>query len=117
MNITLTLSERVAEQVEVFWKTDDGTAIADVDYIPSSGHVVFEPGETSKVINVVTIPRQTSNKRAFYIILDNAVNAEISDGTAVCNIVPLVVNGPLVKSSLITNAYNNQLGRGGVFPF
>lgn len=75
----------------------------------------FTPGEGGKDIDVNVLPRATSNQRRFFIELSDPVNAVISDSTGICSISPVNPNGPLVKSSLITNAYNNQLGRGGYF--
>lgn len=43
------------------------------------------------------------------------MNATIAVTAGVISFIPETPNGPLVKSSLITNAYNNQLGRGGYF--
>lgn len=115
MIILVNISRRSSESVLVGWATADDTAIAGIDYVPASGVIEFKPGETSKEIRIETIARNTQNKRRFFIILDNPVNAVISDPQAVLQIIPVIANGPLIKSSLITNAYNNQLGRGGYF--
>lgn len=115
MKIDINLSRVATEEVIVSWLTVDDTAIAGVDYVAGSGVINFPPGQTSKSVDVGILARDTGNKRQFFIVLDHPVNAVISDETAVCSIVPVVVNGPLIKSSLITNAYNNQLGRGGYF--
>ena len=115
MMIDVSLSRPDLDEISVAWTTRDGTALSGIDYKASAGVIEFLPNETSKVIEVEVIPRTTSNKRHFFVVLDHPVNAVISDETAVCNVVPVIVNGPLIKSSLITNAYNNQLGRGGYF--
>lgn len=115
MLIQVSLSQKTTEPISVKWRTEDDTAIAGVDYVSSSGKIDFAAGEQSKTISVDIIKRDTQNKRRFFVILDDAVNAEINDGLAECRVIPVNVNGPLVKSSLITNAYNNQLGRGGYF--
>lgn len=115
MIIQVNISRSSSESIMAEWATADDTAIAGIDYIPASGVIEFKPGETSKEIEIEIITRKTQNKRRFFVILDNPVNAVISDPQAVLQIIPVIVNGPLVKSSLITNAYNNQLGRGGYF--
>lgn len=115
MKIDILLSISTSEAVSVAWKTKDDTALSGIDYKEAAGVIQFAPGETSKTIEVETIARDISNKRRFFVVLSQPVNATISDDTSVCSIVPVVVNGPLIKSSLITNAYNNQLGRGGYF--
>lgn len=93
----------------------DDTAMAGVDYVAASGTLTFSPNQTSQTINIDTIQRDSSNKRRFFVVLDNPVNAVISDGVGECLIRPVLANGPLIKTSLIANAYNNQLGRGGYF--
>ena len=115
MDIAINLSRSPTEEVRVHWETKNDTAIAGVDYVSDSGELIFKPGEAVKKVTVDILKRDTSNARLFFIELSSPVNAIISDGTAECSIIPVLVNGPLVKSSLITNAYNNQLGRGGYF--
>lgn len=115
MDIVISLSQKATEEISVKWQTVDDTAIAGVDYVASAGELKFPPGVTSTKIAVPIIARTTSNIRKFFIVLDDPVNAEIADASGECRIVPVLANGPLIKASLITNAYNNQLGRGGYF--
>lgn len=115
MKIEIGLSKKPKELVSVSWMTEDGTAISGVDYVQASGVLMFNPGEVTKTIEIEIIPRSTSNKREFFVVLSSPINAVITDDTATCSIIPIISNGPLVKTSLITNAYNNQLGRGGYF--
>lgn len=115
MLIPVMLSKPSTDHVSVNWETQDNTAIAGIDYLQSSGVISFNPGQTAASISVELIDRDTTNERSFFVVLEDPINAVISDGTAECHVVPILKNGPLVKSSLITNAYNNQLGRGGYF--
>lgn len=115
MIIWLVLSKAGTEDISVKWSTVDDTAIAGIDYVGKTGVVTFPHGKTSTSVEVEIIPRNTKNARKFTVILEEPVNAVIADGVAECWIIPVQENGPLVKSSLITNAYNNQLGRGGYF--
>lgn len=115
MKINVTLSTKATEDVSVRWQTEDDTGISGIDYQQASGVLKFRAGEIQKQIEVEILVRSTSNKRRFFIRLDSPINAVISDGLGECAIVPVAVNGPLIRSSLITNAFNNQLGRGGYF--
>lgn len=115
MQISISLSRKSGEEISVNWATQDDTALSGVDYIATSGVMTFKPGQSSNVIDVSTLPHDTKNIRRFFVVLSDPINAIISDAHGDCTIIPVLANGPLVKSSLITNAYNNQLGRGGYF--
>ncbi|MCE1444795.1 hypothetical protein LWU69_04885 [Enterobacter hormaechei] len=117
MDIQVNLSRPATEIVTVDWRTVNDTAIAGVDYKSTSGTLVFSPKEQQKTISVEILSKDTHNARQFFIILDNAINGEIRDGQAECKIIPVLVNGPMIKTSLITNAYNNVNGRGDYFHF
>lgn len=117
MLISIGLSKKSAEEISVGWRTVDDTALAGIDYTASSGTMIFKPGQDSQTINVTTLSRETGNKRRFFIVLSDAVNAEITEATGQCNLVPLLANGPLVKESLLTNAYDRKNGRGDYFHF
>lgn len=117
MQIQVNLSQKGNEKISVAWHTVDDTALAGIDYIAASGVLEFQPGQTFNTISITTLERNTHNRRRFLIVLSDPVNVEISDSTGECNLVPLLVNGPLVRSSLITNAYNLQNGRGNYFHF
>lgn len=97
------------------WATEDDTAIAGLDYVSATGEAVFPPSKVTATIEIQTFKRDTSNKRRFLVRLSEPMNATIAVPAGVVSVLPETPNGPLVKSSLITNAYNNQLGRGGYF--
>lgn len=67
--------------------TQDGTATADVDYIPRTGQLVFQPGITNQTVSIQIIgdlnPEQDEN---FDLLITNAVNASIATGIAVATI-------------------------------
>ena len=77
---TVTLSEVSSQIVTVDYATADDSATAGSDYVPASGQVSFQPGETSKPVTVVVNgdvldePNET-----FFVNLSNAVNATIAD--------------------------------------
>lgn len=84
MLFTLTLSSASDEPVTVDFATEDGTAIAGVDYFAASGTVTFDPGETSAGIFVAIIPNTVvQDNRSFFVNLSNPGGATIEDGTAV----------------------------------
>ncbi|MEO0845347.1 MAG: Calx-beta domain-containing protein, partial [Cyanobacteria bacterium J06648_1] len=58
INFTVELSQASSDRLEIDYTTADGTAKADLDYIPQAGTLVFEPGETSKAIAVEVIDDQ-----------------------------------------------------------
>ncbi|MFN8494903.1 MAG: Calx-beta domain-containing protein [Caldilineaceae bacterium] len=76
--ITVTLSAPSAKQVSVSYATDNGTALAELDYTSTSGALVFNPGETSKTFAVqitndnVVEPNETVN-----LTLSNPANATL----------------------------------------
>jgi streptogramin lyase len=50
---TVSLSQAISDTVTVNFSTEDGTAsAANVDYIPTSGQLIFNPGETNKFVPV-----------------------------------------------------------------
>ena len=53
MTFTVRLSHQYDLPVSVNWATADGSATAGIDYVADSDTVVFEPGETSKTIEVL----------------------------------------------------------------
>ena len=117
MEIQVLLSRAATEDISVNWHTADDTALAGVDYVSASGMLEFKKGEQQKNITVATVERNTANVRRFYVVLSNPINAIIKDASATCSIVPVLANGPLIKSSLITNAYDRKNGRGDYFHF
>ena len=76
---TVTLSAADTHPVNVDYATRDITATAGSDYVSTSGTLTFNPGETSKTINV-TINGDTHFEfdEQFFLILSNPVNANLS---------------------------------------
>lgn len=79
----VTLSEPSPVSVRVDFSTADGTGQAGQDYVATSGTLVFAPGETSKTVRVPIIGDtvEEAGDKAFTVVLSNATNASISDGT------------------------------------
>ena len=87
-NFTVLLSPASSDTVTVNYATADDTAIADSDYVATSGTVTFTPGQQSKTVSVsingdmIFEPNETFN-----INLSNASNATIGDNQGVGTIV------------------------------
>src|SRR6185295_2136948 len=88
-NLVVTLSPPQAVPVSVNFTTVDGTAtVADNDYLPLSGTLVFGPGETTQVVSVSVVgDLQVELDETYTVVLSNPVNATIADGTGVGTIV------------------------------
>lgn len=72
------LSDSSDEIVTVDFMTVDGKAIAEVDYEPQKGALVYEPGETEMTIAVRLLTENATEPEAFAIELANPVNAWIA---------------------------------------
>lgn len=101
----LALSEATTETVSVAYTTVDGSAEANSDYTPTSGTVVFAPGETRKEVTVsilkdaATDPDETLQLK----ILDRA-GVFLDGGGDV-----LTLTGTIRDSALIDNSQNKPL--------
>jgi hypothetical protein len=80
---TVTLSTASAGTVSVDFATSDGTAVAPGDYLPASGTLTFDPGDTSKTITVTVNGDVVSEfDETFTVVLSNPSGATIADGQA-----------------------------------
>ena len=79
---TVTLTPASAKTVTVEYATADGTAtVADGDYASTSGTLTFNPGDTSKPVNV-TVNGDTKYEadETFFVNLSRPTNATLADG-------------------------------------
>ncbi|WP_138505255.1 Calx-beta domain-containing protein [Nostoc sp. PA-18-2419] len=88
-NFTVTLSNPSYQQITVNYNTSDGTATAaDLDYNSASGTIIFNPGETSKTLNIgVTGDNKFETDETFSVNLSGATNATITDSLGVASII------------------------------
>ena len=72
VKITVVTTGGQTNALAVDYATSDGTAVAGLDYFGASGHLVFNPGESSKtfVVQIIDNPAITSNK-TFQVTLFN----------------------------------------------
>ncbi|XVE12725.1 MAG: hypothetical protein HCA05_27115 (plasmid) [Dolichospermum sp. DET68] len=81
---TVTLSAASTSVVTVNYATANGTATAGSDYTATTGALTFNPGDTSKILNVaVTGDMTIESNETFLVNLSNATNATIADNQGV----------------------------------
>lgn len=81
---TVRLSVASANTVTVRYVTEDNTALANIDYTPVSGQVIFTPGQTTRTINVPILSDTLDEQNeSFFLLLPEAINANIQNGFGV----------------------------------
>jgi hypothetical protein len=99
MTFTVTLSQASPNQVTVSYGTQNGTATADArgDYVTTIGTLTFNPGETSKTIDVPVVSDGRPNEpdETVLMSLSSPSGATISRGQATGTI----KDNPLAASS------------------
>jgi sugar lactone lactonase YvrE len=87
--VMVTLSAASTSPVTVQYTTQGGTAIAGTDYTAQSGTVTFAPGQTSRLIPLVTLYDATPPANDYFTVqLSNPSGVTIANGSAVVTIVP-----------------------------
>ncbi len=87
--VTVTLSQASTSPVTVQYATSDGTAVAGSDYTAQTGTVTFAPGQTSRLIPLVTLWNATPPGNDYFNVqLSNPTGATIGNASAVVTIVP-----------------------------
>ncbi|MEM7034379.1 MAG: Calx-beta domain-containing protein, partial [Chloroflexota bacterium] len=93
--------------VTVDYTTHDGSAIRDLDYVPTEGTLVFGVNESQKTISVPILEDDTAEpNESFTVQLSNAVQAQIADAEGEGIIVDGSVLGVLVQDATV-NEYDN----------
>jgi hypothetical protein len=99
MRFRVRLSSLSTNTVTVDYHTEDGSAVAGVDYVAESGTVVFPPGSNQQLIEVTLIPNNDLGvNRDFRVVLENPVKAVIGDTVGV---------GTILDDDLPTIVINN----------
>ncbi|MBI5388234.1 MAG: M36 family metallopeptidase [Verrucomicrobia bacterium] len=78
---TVTLSAPSGKTSSVGWATRDGSATAGLDYLPSSGRLVFAPGVTNLTVTVPVLANTLyQTNRTYFVDLTVPVNAFLNRG-------------------------------------
>ncbi len=84
----VTLSEPASQPVTIAYATSDGTALAGTDYVATQGTLTFQPGETSKSINVAVLPTTSQSSRSFTLTFSSPTGATLAQSSATGTINP-----------------------------
>jgi hypothetical protein len=77
---TVSLVEANLATIQVDYATADGTAVADEDYVPAAGTLIFDPGVVEQPVTVQVIGDMLDECfEEFLVVLSNPVNATIGD--------------------------------------
>ncbi len=116
-SFTVTLSAASASPVTVNYSTADGTAkVAENDYVTNSGTVTFTPSGplTQTIMVTVNSDNVTEGDHTFTVVLENPVNAAISDaaglGTIADPVTSILVTGADAGASPHVKVYNASTG-------
>ncbi|HEY9878919.1 MAG TPA: Calx-beta domain-containing protein, partial [Leptolyngbyaceae cyanobacterium] len=101
----VSLSKASTSPVTVSYATQNGTAIAGQDFTAAQGTLTFAAGETSKTIAVPIInDTAVESTESFNVVLSNATQAKILDGTGVGTITDNDVAAPVLPNLVISDA-------------
>ncbi len=85
--VTVTLSGSTALTTTVDFSTAAGSALANADYTPLSGTLVFVPGEQTQTIQIATADDgEWEGNESFSVVLSNPSNAALANATATVTI-------------------------------
>lgn len=115
LDFTVMLSNPSPQPVTVYYTAWDGTAAANLDYVPQGGMITINPGEVSAVISIVTIGDDLSeDNETVNVTLTAPVNATIGDAQGTGTIMD---NDPLPTITIdsVSAVEGNTLGGTLVF--
>jgi CSLREA domain-containing protein len=109
MPITAVLNPASALTVTVDYATNNGTAIAGSDYLPTSGTLTFAPGVTVRTFNVPILDDAfVEPNETLTLALSNPINALLTTPNVAT--LTLVDNDPTVQLSSNGYTVNEELG-------
>jgi beta-glucanase (GH16 family) len=77
--IKVTLNQAATSQVTIDYNTQDGTALANRDYIPKSGSLIIAPGQIQGYIDITVIGDSLRQSiQTFYLLLSNPINCSLA---------------------------------------
>jgi beta-glucanase (GH16 family) len=81
------LDKPASKQITVQYTTKDGTAVSNKDYLPASGSVTINAGESQAQVDVTVIGDSLRQPfQQFYLELSNAVNSTLISDEAIATI-------------------------------
>ena len=87
ITVAVSLNDVSDQVVTVDYATVDGTAVANLDYLPTSGTLTFAPGTHAQTITVTTLNNNIADgARTFQLQLSNPTVAVISPANKTANI-------------------------------
>jgi hypothetical protein len=94
VTFTVSLSHPYDELVTVNFATADGTAIAGVDYVASSGTLTFDRGETTKTITIQVLNTVSEPDKYLYVRLSGASsNARLTNDSTNAMLTSVLATG------------------------
>ncbi len=85
-NLTVTRSGGLGVQTTVNYSTSDGTALAGVNYVSSTGSITFNAGEVMKIITVPIIDDTAANTTLNFTVTLTAPNGGFVGGRSVATV-------------------------------
>ncbi|MDF5739522.1 Calx-beta domain-containing protein, partial [Nostoc sp. S13] len=106
---TVSLSNASAQTITVQYATANGTATAGVDYTSTTGTLTFNPGDTSKVINIPILNDSLNEaNETFTLTLKSPTNASLATTANVTTTITDTLTAS-VTTTLPTNVENLTL--------
>jgi hypothetical protein len=91
---TVTLSHAYDELVTVNFATADGTAIAGVDYVATSGTLTFDLGATTKTITIQVLNTSSTPDKYLHVLLsDPSSNARLTNDSTNAMLTSVLATG------------------------
>ncbi|BAQ65513.1 cellulose binding domain-containing protein [Geminocystis sp. NIES-3709] len=105
---TVTLSNASQQTVEVNYTTQNGSALAGLDYNTIAGKLTFNAGETTKTITIPILNDNiTEGNETFNLNLSSPVNATLQDAQGIATILPPLTPPPVSEGGWQTSG--NQI--------
>ena len=112
LRFQVTLSRSSDTPVTVDYETADGTALEDMDYVATSGTLMFEPGVSRQTIKVQTLSDDIDESSETLILrLGNAQGVRLQDAVGIGTIIGEAER----RISLVNRAYLPEMGRAIAF--
>ncbi|HAB13823.1 MAG TPA: hypothetical protein DCE47_19255, partial [Planctomycetaceae bacterium] len=82
LTFTVTLTGSITSPATIDYTSQDNTATAGADYLPVTGTLIFQPGTSTRTIDITVFgDGLAESDEIFYLKLSNAVGAKLFDDT------------------------------------